>query len=348
MTKYHFAFSNIIDNLHTIYLGIVKKLIELYQTNKVFGTENALSRIDNQMSFNHGSADVPNLQSIYMLANWKGKDFKSFLLHYGLPMLDTYCINDLVTKNFINLLDSIYILSEKRISGQNLDIAKSKMNAFLIGFTEIFGEDKITPNFHEFSHICDVIRFSGPLWLNSTFYFEGLNFTIRNFVRSSLRPELQIIDRINLQKSLDEDIEEIHQWNPNIPSEMHPRKAKSDLDTIKPLGKKISGTNKYHRCKIGKHIFSTENYGSKFKKSDQFISFNGQFLKLIDIIESDIDLKLVCKCLETTKLSVNTSKVVSESVLITIDASLIIEKCVPAKFGENLYLSNLSYDSLFN
>ena len=180
--KYDLVNSNIIDNLHTIYLGVVKKIIEKAVEKKIFGSEANLSIIDDKMTQNFGTKEIERCGSIFMTANWKGKDFQKFLFFYGVPLCYTYSKNHKIINIFKLLSEAIFILSGRMINDDLLALADKKINDCLFLCTEIFGEYIITPNFHELCHLCFIIKKSGPLWLHSTFNFESLNNALRNCV----------------------------------------------------------------------------------------------------------------------------------------------------------------------
>lgn len=91
-------------------------------------------------------------------------------------------------------------MSTKYLNKFDMNVVSEKIGQFLRVVKNILGFDEISPNFHELAHLPDIAKYSVSLWLHSTFDFEVFNLTLRNFVRSSLKPELQIIDRLNLVK----------------------------------------------------------------------------------------------------------------------------------------------------
>ena len=296
------------------------------------------------MDLNHGSSDICRLQNFDLFASWKGKDFRNFLLHYGLPLLLVFCDRPEIISNFKNLQDSIYILSGKNLDDIDLSLAKSKIDQFLQGVKDIFGFDKISPNFHELSHLADIARNSGPLWLHSTFDYEGFNLVIRNFVRSSLRPELQIIDRLNMAKTISSEYNEIENWDQDMINELtniNPSIVKED--SIKVLGtpKIINSTYYYNRAIIGWKKISTAEYSNSFKKKDCFIYQNGTAYRIIDISGNTSPI-LTVKKLKMERVSMNMFEITGEYPgLDSIPLDMMIQKLVPARFNERLFLSFL-------
>jgi len=324
--KYDLVNSNIIDNLHTIYLGVVKKIIEKALEKKIFGPEANLSIIDDKMVQNFGTKEIERCGSFFMTANWKGKDFQNFLLFYGVPLCCTYSKNNKIIDIFKTLSEAIFILSGRMLNDDLVALADKKINDCLFLCTEIFGEYIITPNFHELSHLSVIIKKSGPLWLHSTFNFESLNNTLRNCVRSSLKPELQIIDRLNMIKSL-------------------PIEHSSINNKIVPLGSRTN--SKFKRIEVGGASFSTVEYSNKFKETDCYFELDEKFFAIIQISnESDSNLEIIAKQIEAVEITLNTFLVEKIGEAIKIIPNLCMKKLCPVTFDEKIFLCRVPYDLL--
>lgn len=343
-SKFDFVQSLIIDDLHTIYLGVVKKMIDHYFERKIFGRDDQLRHINLQMNDNSGSSDVGSLQSFDRFSNWKGKDFRNFLFHYGLPLLIVYCQDNEIINNFKCLQEGIYTMSTKYIDEFDLSMVREKIGIFLNGVKNIFGFDKISPNFHELAHLPDMAKHSGPLWLHSTFDFEGFNLIIRNFVRSSLRPELQIIDRLNMVKSISSDIDCVTSWDDDLQAkllEMQP--GLIDTKSVKLLGssRKEDGENVYQRAMVGSKRICTAEYSAKFKKTDHFVYQNGDGYSVVKIT-GGLTPMLVVKKLRTERISLSMLEVIDEQpghFYKPLDNQ--IQKMVPMKVENRTFLSFL-------
>ena len=135
------------------------------------------------------------MRGFSMLADWKGKHFWQFTLIYGLPILLEFCKLQPIIENFTRFANLIFLLSQDKIGEIDIRLAEIELNAFKKSYFDIYGISNNVPNMHELVHIIDSVKRSGPLWVNSTFWFEGLNHQLKKFVRSSLRPDLQIMRR---------------------------------------------------------------------------------------------------------------------------------------------------------
>ena len=188
--------SQVLDDLHTVYIGVTKKIILMLLGNKAFGRGEQFDLIDEELQRNKGIAEISSMKGFSSISDWKGKHFYMFLLFYGLPFMKEYLIDDNFTAIWLCLNNAIYTCSLERISDYDLSFAENEMKKFKSLYKESFGIENMSPNFHELTeHLCFAVKNTGPLWINSTFNFEEINFLNRNCVRSSLRPDIQIYKR---------------------------------------------------------------------------------------------------------------------------------------------------------
>ena len=133
------------------------------------------------MNRTYGSTEIEKLTGFYHMAHWKGKDYRNFLFHYGIPILQVHSKNENAKKMLLYLSEAFYLLSIKSINDNIIARSGANINKFLLLFKNEFGEESVTINFHELIHVCEQIEKSGPLWLQSTFAYEGLNLKLRQF-----------------------------------------------------------------------------------------------------------------------------------------------------------------------
>lgn len=188
--------SQVVDDLHSAYLGLVKKMVIAMEEKKIFGDHSVYDLIDEELQKNKGISEISAIKGFASLADWKGKDFLSFLFFYGIPFLREYAVDQNYTQNLIHLSNAMFFCSREKVTEFDLDCAQRELDLFKSTYPSLYGETKMSPNYHEITeHMIWAIRNTGPLWINSTFNFEELNFLLRNCVRSSLRPDIQIYKR---------------------------------------------------------------------------------------------------------------------------------------------------------
>ena len=157
LSKFDYVKSMIIDDLHTIYLGITKKITILLLKNKVFGTETMLDKVDDMLEKNHGICEISSIKSFIKIGDWKGKDFMAWLLYYGVPFLNEYnALSSEYYENFRSLCNLVYLLSKRFVHKIDLLLAKKQLEIFLETYC-IYGDDNKIPNFHKMTHIIESV-----------------------------------------------------------------------------------------------------------------------------------------------------------------------------------------------
>ena len=178
MRSFDLTKSLVIDDLHTIYLGVVKKILQISISKKIFGCKEKFDVIDEELAANRGVSEISAISGLQSISDWKGKQFMSWLLYHGLPFLIEYAPTRYV-ENFTFLQNAIYNFSLHNFSNMTHQQAIENIEKFLETFTTLFGEENFGPNVHELYHLGDTVRWSGQLYCNSTFHFERINFILR-------------------------------------------------------------------------------------------------------------------------------------------------------------------------
>ena len=132
---------------------MTKKILIMMLERKIFGNDRTFDLIDEEYARNSGIKEISSPKGFSAIADWKGKNFLTFLLHYGLPFLNEYCRNSEILDNFRYLLNGVYYLSMKRITDSCIELASQEIENFLSTFVEIYGEQNIQPKVHELYHV---------------------------------------------------------------------------------------------------------------------------------------------------------------------------------------------------
>lgn len=171
-------------------------MVNIIIQKKLFGDHTTFDLIDEELQQNKGIAEISSIKGFSAIGDWKGKDYLSFLHYYGIPFLSEYCDKKIYAENFKYLADAIFLCSKESPTDFDLENASKTLVKFDKSFDDLYGRDNRGPNFHELTqHLIFAVKNTGPLWINSTFNFEELNFINRSCVRSSLRPDIQIAKR---------------------------------------------------------------------------------------------------------------------------------------------------------
>ncbi|CAF0897798.1 unnamed protein product [Rotaria sordida] len=177
---YSLGESILFDSLHTLYLGVFKTFCSLifskFKTNRQqkWSLYNKISGIDQGLS----SVKIPTTTSrrfrtIKHIVRFKANEFRS-LIHHG----STVVLQAMLPKyrqHFALLLAVVNITSKDNII-DNCDIilVKELLHQYVKDWQNIFGLRHMSSNIHSLLHIHKSIQYLGPLYMYSTFNFEGI------------------------------------------------------------------------------------------------------------------------------------------------------------------------------
>lgn len=200
------------EYLHSVCLGVVKRLVELtFQVGitRIRITKRKLTPISvfNELISNvkvvcEFSRRVRSLD----YSVWKGQEFRNLVLFYVPIVID--CIEENAPERKLWLLlcyvMRLCVLPENEFRGADSQNVSPYCAQFYKLYEKIFGVRNCTYNTHTvFSHLIE-IRAHGPLTSTSAFGFEHFYDELRNsFAPGTTAPLKQIMEKILLKRSLD-------------------------------------------------------------------------------------------------------------------------------------------------
>lgn len=135
------------------------------------------------------------------LAHWKGTEYRTFLHYVGIIALKEHLPVD-VYEHFLVLFCAVTICSSKQYFCL-LPAAEIMFNHYIEGFREIYGEQYMTSNIHNLTHLIDDVRRFGELDSFSAYPFESLLCRIKKLLRNGKRPLVQAAKRIAEQSKFE-------------------------------------------------------------------------------------------------------------------------------------------------
>lgn len=187
-----------LDPMHLLYLGVVKKIITLWCSGKPPSrlSFNQIQKIS--ASLISLRSDVPcefnrKPRSLAEYKRWKATEFRTFVLYTGIIVLQSTLNKDLYL-HFVTLHVCLTILSNSKFHSY-IDYADSLFKYFVKTFGILYGKDNISHNVHNLLHLCNDVKYFGPLEQFSAFPFENYMQTILKHIRKSEKPLEQIILR---------------------------------------------------------------------------------------------------------------------------------------------------------
>lgn len=129
------------------------------------------------------------------LSFWKGLEYRTFLYYIGIVVLKPHLPED-AYKHFLLLFCSITICSSENYSTW-LDLAHEMLLCYVEHYADIYGEDYITSNVHNLTHLVDDVKRFGILSTFNAYPFENKLFLIKNLLRTGKNPLAQVAKRIS-------------------------------------------------------------------------------------------------------------------------------------------------------
>ncbi|KAG5666141.1 hypothetical protein PVAND_017717, partial [Polypedilum vanderplanki] len=187
-----------LDYLHTILLGVMRKMLDLWFDTKSLYPPSIKAKISQKISLL--STYEPKefqrrLRGLEKMKLWKGNELRTFLLFIGPSALKDYISNEHF-QHFLLLHIAITILVDESLCIKFNAIAKDLLYKFIEEFSFYYGEKNHSFNVHLLLHICDDVIRNGSLDNFSAFKFESYLGKIKSFVKSPHQPVEQIHNRI--------------------------------------------------------------------------------------------------------------------------------------------------------
>lgn len=202
--------SNACDDLHILYLCAAKHITELTLTEaprvqEHMGYETLCRIIDARLKKIKTPTNIsrkPGTCSIKNRKNWKGSEWRNWILYYSVP-----CLEGLIKKEYITPLEHLshgaYLLSQDIITPHDIEIARESFRKFVEMNEELYGIERTKLNLHALIHFARCVIENGNLWCYTTFNFESWNHKIIQKILSSQGVLFQIVVRHLILTSLE-------------------------------------------------------------------------------------------------------------------------------------------------
>lgn len=197
--------SFVLDYMHLVCLGVVRKLIYLWIKGplrcRVSGR--VLSVISQQMTLLR--MHVPKTfsrkpRSLHEVAMWKATEFRLFLLYTG-PIVLCKNVPRNIYQHFMILSVAMRILSPDLCS-EFSQYADQLLKVFVENFAKLYGPEFIVYNVHSLIHLAQDARKYGPLDQISCFPFESFLGKIKKIVQKPQHPVQQVVKRIHEKQKI--------------------------------------------------------------------------------------------------------------------------------------------------
>jgi hypothetical protein len=282
LNNFDIIFSFSIDYMHQILLGVVRLLMTCW-----FSTNNSKERfyvngqgqqiINNRLKKIKSFRSSTNPRSINDFNKFKAKEFRNFLLFYISTCFEGVLPRDIMD-HFKLLSSAIYILLKTKITREDLNIARDKLNLFVKNFEQIYSKFRVTMNVHLILHIPLMVENSGPLWCQSAFFFESNNGELVKCIKGPTDILPQITKKYVLKQRWNkhEKCASTHETKNNLMlSEPLGKDCdQSEIDALKIDFNLPSFTKFYKKFKIGKSVYTCSYYTRAKRTCNYFVHLN--------------------------------------------------------------------------
>ncbi|VDI25225.1 Hypothetical predicted protein [Mytilus galloprovincialis] len=168
----------VIDYMHGILLGILKKLMSLW-----FDSKNSKEPFYIGKRVDEVDSIIKTIQPPYFLRrlprkingnynHWKASEFRSWLLYFSLPALQNI-LPDIYLTHYSLLVEGTFILLGEGISEADLRRADLLLRTFVRNLNLLYRDSIVGLNAHNLIHLTRCVRMWGPLWAWSCFVFRS-------------------------------------------------------------------------------------------------------------------------------------------------------------------------------
>lgn len=277
--------SVVLDYMHAICLGVMKKLILLWVKGPrtVQLSQQMLNQISGALLNLQNS--VPNdfvrrPRSLKDVKLWKATEFRQFILYTG-PVVLKGIIREDMYINFITLHIAVTIIASPVLSKDDNNIiwAQMLMEYFLKCFKQIYGAKFMFHNLHTLLHICSDVRKYGPVDEFSAFRFENYMLNIKKMIRKNEKPLQQLARRYS----------ELN--NCNLPFQKRKNSNEICFEKVHSNGPLIEGYNFFSQYKILRTKTFTIHSNSA---SNNCISLdNGTTVSVLNLVKRNDNTKFI-------------------------------------------------------
>lgn len=202
------------DSLHLIDLGIMKRCLTRWRDGgfgcyAVKWCAKDISIVSEFLLRSRMPSEIHRaVRALDCLAHWKGSEYRTFLHYLGIVILKDVLSCD-AYYHFLQFFCCITICSSKMYT-KFLSLAKELLSHYVEHYRDYYGEDYITSNVHNLTHLVDEVKNVGPLPTFNAYPFENKLYQLKNLLRNGNNPLSQVAKRLTeiMQVELDTGVDE--------------------------------------------------------------------------------------------------------------------------------------------
>lgn len=194
--------SILLDNMHMLFLGNMKLLLEKWLSSNNVGRIGAENKLQLKALLETMPSNIPDeFQRKELefgeILKWKATQYRFILLYCG-PIIFREVLSDNKYLHFLLLSTACRLLSSKELAVTHADYANKLLRKYVYLMPSLYGKDSQVLNNHNLIHLAeDVKQMQASLSFISAFPFENCLGKLKKFVRSPKNPMIQIVKRLS-------------------------------------------------------------------------------------------------------------------------------------------------------
>lgn len=191
-----------LESMHLIYLGVVKKLLNLWVGGKPkyiklssFQVSTISDRLQS-LRFHICSEFNRQSRSLVELPRWKATELRQFLLYTGYIVLQNILPSEYL-KHFLTLQCAVTIYSSDKLIRDYGNYANQLLEYFVVQFSNLYGRENLVYNIYGLLHVHEDVKEFGNLNNYSAFAFENYLGVLKRLKRGGFSSLSQVCRRLS-------------------------------------------------------------------------------------------------------------------------------------------------------
>lgn len=194
-----------VDYMHSVCLGIVRKLLFLWRDGSTLYRIRGDKRLNLENYINCIKSYWPSEfsrkpRSLTYLERWKATELRQFLLYIG-PVILKDLLPQSIYSNFLILHFALTILLNEKLNNKYNEFASNLLQVFVTHALKLYGKDFCIYNTHSLVHLAYDAKCFGSLNYINCFQFENYLQLLKKLIRKYSLPLQQVVKRLYEQQT---------------------------------------------------------------------------------------------------------------------------------------------------
>ena len=271
------------DYMHTINLGITKKILSLWfsTASAEYSLKHSKIIINQRIKLWHVPSEYSRSgRELIDFEFFKANEFDELLLLFSDVIFDKLCSSNAFLEHFQILANILFLSREEVIEQFMVKNINDLCEKFVKDAELLYGPEHLSANFHQLLHFADCINNHGPSYKYSTYPHEGTIYLLRSLFHGCEKISEQIMTNFNMLQSIENKLNEFAEGDKGKPqpifAENSIRVYHSGVPTDELIQMALVST--FH-LPDKTDIFEVE---SCFYKSARFTPFYGYFTRFMN------------------------------------------------------------------